>query len=153
MTTDLKIPPDGEYKASAGGYYSTFQWSIYVYKVRFPNGVRGVNIKDTITVKGTNFTSDVLGSGGEVCESDGREDREDFLRRILRLKAYSMRVHCIETRLETLTKVDPAHPEVATLKELISINRLDPQDIAIHRFLVLYHEGKISEIENFLKRK
>lgn len=66
MRPKLMTPPDGTYQAVAGGYVSVFQWSIYQYRIKFPMGVRGVGIKDTITVIGNEFNSTVLGTGGKL---------------------------------------------------------------------------------------
>lgn len=61
-----KVLP-GDYEASVTGYEATFEFNSMVIQIRFPTGVRGQNIKDTVTVHpDRSVTSKVLGVGGEI---------------------------------------------------------------------------------------
>ena len=161
------LPPDGDYKAVAGGYYSTFQWSIYKYTVKFREGVRGVNVPDRITVVGNTFTSKVLGGEGyletpaeQVAAQPKPQVASEFMLLsqlavsffidLLDIKAWSVRDMHLQHRKVGLASEDPA---CKMLVELESCRTLDEQDIKIHGFLASHHMAKILQIEAFLSKK
>jgi hypothetical protein len=60
-----QILPDGSYRAITGGCVAVVQHSVFEFTIRFPQGVRGFNIEDTVTVSNGKVTSAILGEGGE----------------------------------------------------------------------------------------
>lgn len=58
--------PDGSYPAIAGGYVSRFQVNGQVVEAKFDNGVRGINIKDTVTIRDGKISSLILGENGQI---------------------------------------------------------------------------------------
>lgn len=60
--------PFGTYNAIVGGYASKFEANGKTYTAKFPTGVRGLNIRDVITVDAGGIHSNVLGKGGKLIE-------------------------------------------------------------------------------------
>ena len=61
------IFPEGSYQAVAGGYTSKIVTESGTFVFTFKNGVRGINIKDTITIsKVGTVVSNILGEGGVI---------------------------------------------------------------------------------------
>lgn len=58
--------PDGTYPAIVGGYISEFKVDGKAYSAKFPRGVRGIGIRDTIWIRDGKISSNVLGDGGEL---------------------------------------------------------------------------------------
>jgi hypothetical protein len=60
-----QVLPDGQYRAITGGNEAVVQHSVYEFTIKFPQGVRGFNIEDVITVSSGKVTSLILGDGGK----------------------------------------------------------------------------------------
>ncbi len=150
--------PDGEYPARCGGYASTFNCGNLTYQLRFPQGVRGVNIEDRITVKGTTFTSKVLGEGGELAATlkvtEGARplslSMRKFMNDLLEVRAMSVRELSICYQMAITEESDP---DRAILKELEAMRTLDRQNILMHSHLAEYHNRELKEIEAFLAKR
>lgn len=64
--------PNGSYSAIVGGSVAEFSITVQGHKklvqVKFPVGVRGIGIHDTVTINGDKITSTVLGNDGVIIE-------------------------------------------------------------------------------------
>lgn len=65
--------PNGSYPAIVGGSVAEFFITIHgervkrvAVQVKFPVGVRGIGIHDTVTINGDKITSTVLGNDGVI---------------------------------------------------------------------------------------
>jgi hypothetical protein len=60
-----QVLPDGQYRAITGGHEAVVQHSVYEFTIKFPQGVRGFNIEDVVTVIDGKISSECLGDGGK----------------------------------------------------------------------------------------
>lgn len=62
--------PNGSYPAIVGGSIAEFSITVQgrkkLVQVKFPVGVRGIGIHDTVTINGDKITSAVLGNNGVI---------------------------------------------------------------------------------------
>lgn len=57
-------PPDGQYQATSSGNEAVFMFGNMAFKAVFKLYVKGFNVPDTVTVKGKDIRSAILGGDG-----------------------------------------------------------------------------------------
>lgn len=60
------IPRDGSYPSVTGGYSTEFSDGVHRFRAKFSNGIRGIGVRDSVTVSNGKVTSNLLGESIEL---------------------------------------------------------------------------------------